>query len=66
MERLIDHSRYEDVRLTSSGEKMAAEVNRRHNILARFFSLILGIEESMAQTDACKVEHVLSANTMGR
>lgn len=63
---LIDHSRYGDVRLTSSGEKMAAEVNRRHNMLARFFSLILGIEESMAQTDACKVEHVLSANTMSR
>ena len=63
---LIDHSRYGDVRLTRSGEKIAAEVNRRHKVLARFFSLILGIEEGTAQADACKVEHVLSANTMDR
>ena len=57
---LINHEKYEYVELTREGLELATEVNRRHEILRRFFTDILKIDASQADADACKIEHAIS------
>ena len=45
--------------LTVSGENIARKVYKRHHALARFL-VLLGVEETVAYEDACRVEHDLS------
>lgn len=52
--------------LTKSGLKRAQEVYDRHTIIKRFFADILGVNETTAEQDACKVEHVISEETFLR
>lgn len=51
--------------LTETGEKIAREMDERHKILTDLF-LALGVEDSVAVADACKVEHALSEETFDR
>ncbi len=48
--------------LTPSGLAIATEVYTRHKILTKFF-IALGVNETVAAEDACKVEHDLSPET---
>lgn len=48
--------------LTESGRAIAEETYRRHRKLAEFF-MQLGVGETQAQMDACKIEHDLSQET---
>jgi len=57
---LINYAPYEFVTLTATGEKTAREVLRRHNTIKRFLSALLGLEDEVAETEACKMEHALS------
>ncbi|HEC99769.1 MAG TPA: metal-dependent transcriptional regulator, partial [Proteobacteria bacterium] len=57
---LIKHEKYEYVELTRDGLELGREVNRRHEILRRFFTDILNIDASQADADACKMEHAIS------
>ena len=63
---LIDHEPYGYVTLTDAGVKEAAAVVRKHNILTSFFTNVLGIEISAAQSAACKAEHTLGPEVIGR
>lgn len=54
---------YSDIVLTPSGEKVAQEILDRHIVLQRFLESI-GVEKSIADKDACHMEHILSAETM--
>jgi DtxR family Mn-dependent transcriptional regulator len=60
---LIDQAHYGLIRLTSKGRQEADEILLRHSMLKRFLTEILGIEESIAEQDACKMEHVICDNT---
>ncbi len=56
---------YEDgkhLRLTAEGERYAKEVFERHCIL-REFLVKLGVDESVAEGDACRMEHLISGET---
>lgn len=61
---LVNYEKYEYVFLTEEGNAIGREMNRRHEILFRFLTKILNIDPSNASEEACKMEHVLSPETM--
>jgi len=63
---LVDHERYGDVRLTPAGLRRAQEVASRHELLHRFLVEVLGVDETTAQQDACRLEHDLSPISVER
>lgn len=63
---LVEHERYGQVRLTPAGEKSARNVLRRHEVLRRFLSDILGVSAKTAGDDACRMEHSVSPATLER
>jgi len=63
---LANYKPYDYVTLTKAGEAAAAEIARKHDILKSFFVNILGIEASIAQEAACKVEHALGPRIITR
>ncbi|MBU1862253.1 MAG: metal-dependent transcriptional regulator [Candidatus Omnitrophica bacterium] len=60
---LVVHERYGYVTLTQGGERIAHEIQRRHDLLVRFLTNILQIDTNIAMVDACKIEHAMSAET---
>jgi DtxR family Mn-dependent transcriptional regulator len=63
---LVKHERYGLVELTDSGRLEAQEVLSRHKAVYRFLNGFLGVNEATAETDACRIEHVLSPDTVKR
>ena len=62
----IKHEKYEYIELTRSGVKRASRVASRHKMIFFFLRDILSVDEKTAQLDACKIEHVLSRNTVNK
>ena len=62
---LVIYERYRGVRLTPEGEEIAKGVLERHEVLKRFLR-ILGLDEEIAEEDACRMEHYLHAETVER
>ncbi len=60
---LVNYERYSGVTLTEKGQKIAVKVKTRHDIIKTFLNFIL-ISEENAETDACKIEHDLSPETI--
>ena len=48
--------------LTESGQAMADMVFERHEVISRFLTK-LGVDEEIAAEDACRIEHVISAES---
>jgi len=63
---LIRHESYGVITLTQRGEVIAREVNRRHEALKEFFIRILDIDEELADTTACSLEHTVGDKVMAR
>ncbi|MFW6064962.1 MAG: metal-dependent transcriptional regulator [Candidatus Natronoplasma sp.] len=61
----IDYKKYSGVTLTNKGEEKAVELSEKHEVLKDFF-IILGMDEELADEDACKIEHVVRRETMER
>jgi Mn-dependent DtxR family transcriptional regulator len=51
------------LRLTELGESVAREVLENRRVLIEFLNKVLGVEAEQAETDACKIEHLLSHET---
>lgn len=51
--------------LTEAGRAIASEIYTRHRVLTDFFRSI-GVSSQIAEEDACKIEHDLSAETFQR
>ena len=49
--------------LTEKGLVMANAIYERHKIISKFFVDMLGVEKKTADTDACRIEHVISEAT---
>ncbi|MCX7949306.1 MAG: metal-dependent transcriptional regulator [Treponemataceae bacterium] len=60
----LEHKRYKGVILTPEGERRAKEIRERHYFLTSFLKDIVGVSEDIAERDACKMEHVLSEETI--
>lgn len=50
------------ISLTDSGMEIADKIYTRHKVLTRFFTKI-GVNPDVAQQDACKIEHDISAES---
>ena len=61
---LVDYEKYEYVELTRSGTRIGREMRRRHEVLNRFLTDILRIDEKTADKEACRMEHSLSKKTL--
>lgn len=57
---------YGDIHLTQEGRDVAEAVYDRHKTICAFFIDILGVSKENAEEDACKVEHVISAETFDK
>ena len=62
---LVTQEPYSGVELTEEGERVAAMILNRH-ILLKSFLIKLGVSEAIADKDACCMEHILSAETLGK
>lgn len=60
---LIRQDRYGPVELTASGRIYALQVQYRHEVLRYFLIEVLGVPPSIAEEDACLLEHDLSNET---
>ncbi len=61
---LISRERYGPVYLTEDGRNAAQAVCKRHRAIKSFLVSVLGVDESVAEEDACQIEHVVSKETM--
>ena len=52
------------IELTGKGAEIAEKIYSRHKILTKFF-ISLGVDETPAADDACKIEHDISDETLG-
>lgn len=62
----ITQEDYGDVRLTEEGRQLAEKILERHHLLRAFFENVLRVSPSVAEEDACKVEHVVSEETLNK
>jgi DtxR family Mn-dependent transcriptional regulator len=62
--KLVVHEKYGYVDLTDKGEKIAWEVQRKHEILYKFLNTLLFIDSKVAEREACKIEHSVSEKTI--
>jgi DtxR family transcriptional regulator, Mn-dependent transcriptional regulator len=60
---LIEMPKYGLIKLTDQGRKIAQQVMDKHRLLTDFLVKI-GVEEHVAETDACKIEHILSKESI--
>ena len=51
------------LRVTQDGQAIVNELRAKRRIVERFFADVLGVAVDVAETDACKVEHLLSPET---
>jgi DtxR family Mn-dependent transcriptional regulator len=65
-QELIQHKRYQNVTLTKKGFQRAAAIRKKHQFLTDFLINIVGVDAAIAERDACKMEHVLSPETLKR
>ena len=63
---LANYQPYSSITLTPSGRAAAREVVRKHDALTSFFVGVLGVEKEAAQQAACKAEHALGPEIIGR
>jgi len=52
------------IELTDAGKARAAAVFDRHKIIASYLSDVLGVDKRAAQEDACRIEHILSEQSL--
>jgi DtxR family Mn-dependent transcriptional regulator len=63
---LILYEKYGIVELTDIGKSEASRVYKKHRILSKFLSDILGVEPSKAESEACLLEHSIGTETSER
>lgn len=56
---LIKYDPHQFITLTEKGLTRAREIVRKHEILKRFLTKVLQIEETVAEDNACRIEHHL-------
>lgn len=61
---LVIQEKYGKIVLTPEGERVAESVYSRHKVLRKFLIEVLKISGGTAEIDACKIEHVISKETL--
>lgn len=63
---LVNYAAYEAATLTPSGQKVADDVIRRHEIVRSFFMQVLALDREVADANACRMEHILDPEVLDR
>lgn len=63
---MVEPAYYGKVVLTEAGRQRAAQVRDRHDLLCRYLVEVLGVPRQIAEEDACRMEHVVSAEMIER
>ena len=64
--RLVNHDPYSYVTLTTTGEIIAREMVRRHEVLTSFLCEFLGLNRETAERNACHMEHAIEGVVLDR
>ena len=64
--KLVEHENYGLLKLTPNGFVFAKNIVIRHVVLKKFLCDLLGIEEKIAEIEACKLEHSMSNRTINK
>ena len=59
-ERVPLYEKYADIKLTKEGIKAAKFICNKHQTIKKLFVEVLNIDETIADKDACLIEHVIS------
>ncbi len=65
LKNLVIQEKYGKITLTPMGKSIANTVYSKHRMLRDFFAVVLGVSNETAESDACKIEHMLSDETFG-
>lgn len=63
---LVQHKSYGYVELTEQGRALARRLEARHSMLFDFLERVLGLGSSDANREACRLEHHLDDDMVGR
>lgn len=63
---LLEKAPYGEINLTPTGKATAEAVLRKHLVLRKFLTEILGVPETIANEEACGIEHNISEDTLNR
>jgi DtxR family Mn-dependent transcriptional regulator len=63
---LIVYDPHQYITLTERGIRKAREIVRKHEVLKRFLERVLGIEDSAAEDNACRMEHHLDPEVIDK
>ena len=64
-EGFVDYKPYRPVVLTEKGKRIAEDIYHKHSVLRNFLKII-GVDEKIAEEDACGIEHHLHPETIER
>ena len=53
------------IQLTDKGEDVAQKIYDKHNIISTYL-MSIGVSEETAKSDACKIEHVISEESLAK
>ena len=60
----IEQERYGDIHITQAGLEKGESIFHRHQVLTKFLIQTLDLDPTSAENDACRIEHVLSDETI--
>jgi DtxR family Mn-dependent transcriptional regulator len=63
---LVNYKPYSYVTLTGKGTATAAKIVQKHTIISSFFANVLGVNTAAAKEAACKAEHTLGPDVVGK
>ena len=63
---LVDQELCGTIQLTEAGRKRANEIYDRHVLIKEFLMTVLSLDARTAETDACRIEHIVSQTTIDR
>ena len=63
---LIVYEGHKGITITPLGLEKAQEVISKHKVLTAFFENILGLDKTISEETACRVEHVISKEVFDR
>jgi len=67
IDNLMVHKQpYGNISLTEYGLEISKRVENKHQILRKFLIDVLGVEETVANNEACAIEHNISDDTASK
>jgi len=61
---MVNYEKYDYVELTPEGQEVASGIRKRHEILRKFLTDVLGVDTKYAEKDSCRMEHHISRCTI--